>query len=437
MNIHSLRGFRDLLPPESTLFARIEAGAREIFELYGYREIRIPTIESKELFVKSTGDTTDIVEKEMYAFTDQGGREVAVRPEGTPGVVRAYIEQNLSQSGRNGKYYYIGNMFRAERPQAGRYREFTQIGAEYIGNPSPFADAETIAMLVMLLKKAGLDGLSAEINSLGCAECRKNYREILLAHLKANIARLCEPCRQRIERNPLRALDCKIDGPALAETAPKLTLCAPCAEHFTRTQTLLKASGIDFTVNLNMVRGLDYYTRTVFEVKSSALGSQDAVAGGGRYDDLVKSMGGPQAPAIGWAMGVDRVAMLLKDKVLAGQDPSVFIVAASELARDAAFRLLGELRAAGIGADFSNLELSLKSQMRSADRSGAAVALLLGEDEVKNSVCAVKFLKEKRDQLTVPSADLITELKKILNKYFTDTYHRDTGWSEATQFNRI
>ena len=414
MNIHSLRGFRDLLPPESALFTRIETSAREVFALYGYQEIRIPTIESKELFIKSTGDTTDIVEKEMYAFTDQGGREVAVRPEGTPGVVRAYIERNLSQSGGNGKYYYIGNMFRAERPQAGRYREFTQIGAENIGNPSPFADAETIAMLVKFLEKAGIAGLSVEINSLGCGECRKSYREIFLNYLKANINTLCEPCKNRIARNPLRALDCKIDGPALAEKAPKLTLCAPCVGHFARTQDLLKSSGVEFKVNLSLVRGLDYYTSTVFEVKSSALGSQDAVCGGGRYDDLVKSMGGPAAPAIGWAVGVDRMAMLLKDKVRADSAPSVFIIAASKEAQDAAFKLLGELRAAGISADFSNLELSLKSQMRSADRSGAAVALLIGEEEVKNSVCAVKFLKEKREQLTVPSADLIAGLKSIL-----------------------
>lgn len=415
MNINSLRGFRDLLPPESTLFARIESGAREVFSLYGYREIRIPTIEAKELFVKSTGDTTDIVEKEMYAFTDQGGREVAVRPEGTPGVVRAYIEQNLSQSGRNGKYYYVGNMFRAERPQAGRYREFTQIGAEYIGNPSPFADAETIAMLVGLLGKAGLSGLSVEINSLGCGECRKSYRGILLDYLNTNSGALCGHCQARIERNPLRALDCKTDGPALAEKAPKPVLCSPCAGHFDQTLSLLKSSGVDFTVNRNMVRGLDYYTRTVFEVKTSALGSQDAVAGGGRYDDLVKSMGGPPAPAIGWALGVDRVAMLLKDKVRADSDPSVFVVAASEEARDEAFRLLGELRAAGISADFSNLELSLKSQLRSADRSGASVALLLGGEELKNSVCAVKFLKEKREQASIPLAGLVAELKKTLS----------------------
>jgi len=411
MTIHTLRGFRDLLPPESDIFVRIEAAAREVFALYGYREIRIPTIESKELFVKSTGDTTDIVEKEMYAFTDQGGREVAVRPEGTPGVVRAYIEHNLSQTGRNGKYYYIGGMFRAERPQAGRYREFTQIGAEHFGNPSPFADAETITMLVKLLEKTGVTGLSVEINSLGCAECRKTYRETLLNHLRLNVSTLCEPCRNRIERNPLRALDCKIDGPALAEKAPRLALCSPCAQHFDRTQTLLESSGVGFKVNPGLVRGLDYYTRTVFEVKTSALGSQDAVAAGGRYDDLVKSMGGPQTPAIGWGLGLDRVAMLLKD-TMTETGPGTFIVSASKEAQSAAFKLLGELRAAGISADFSDLELSLKSQMRSADKSGAAFALIIGEDELRTGTVAVKPLKNPGGQKSVPLSDVIPELRK-------------------------
>ena len=413
MTIHTLRGFRDLLPPESDIFVRIEAAAREVFALYGYREIRIPTIESKELFVKSTGDTTDIVEKEMYAFTDQGGREVAVRPEGTPGVVRAYIEHNLSQTGRNGKYYYIGGMFRAERPQAGRYREFTQIGAEHFGNPSPFADAETITMLVKLLEKTGVTGLSVEINSLGCAECRKTYRETLLNHLRLNVSTLCEPCRNRIERNPLRALDCKIDGPALAEKAPRLALCSPCAQHFDRTQTLLESSGVGFKVNPGLVRGLDYYTRTVFEVKTSALGSQDAVAAGGRYDDLVKSMGGPQTPAIGWGLGLDRVAMLLKD-TMTETGPGTFIVSASKEAQSAAFKLLGELRAAGISADFSDLELSLKSQMRSAGKSGAAYALLIGEDELKAGTVAVKPLKQEGEQKTVPFPDAPTHIKQLL-----------------------
>ena len=412
--INSLRGFRDLLPPESDLFTRIEAAAREVFGLYGYQELRIPALEKKELFVKSTGDTTDIVEKEMYAFTDGGGREVAMRPEGTPGVVRAYIEHNLGQTGRNGKYFYIGGMYRAERPQAGRYREFTQIGAEHIGNPSPAADAESISMLVRLLEKAGVEDCSVELNSLGCGECRKTYREILLAFLRARAEKLCEPCRGRIERNPLRALDCKIDGPWLSAEAPKLTLCPACAEHFDNTQKFLGTAGVTYKVNTSLVRGLDYYTRTVFEVRTTALGSQDAVAAGGRYDDLVKSMGGPQAPAIGWAMGVDRVAMLLKDKPAPDTAPKTFIVAASKEAGEKAFALLTSLRAAGVSSDFSSFDLSLKSQMRSADKSGASFALIIGEDELKAGTCAIKSLKTRGDQQTVPLSDAPSHLKQLL-----------------------
>ena len=412
--INSLRGFRDLLPPESDLFARIEAAAREVFGLYGYQELRIPTIEKKELFVKSTGDTTDIVEKEMYAFTDGGGREVAVRPEGTPGMVRAFIEHNLGQTGRNAKFFYVGNMFRAERPQAGRYREFTQIDAEYIGNPSPAADAETISMLLALLNKLGVEGCSVELNSLGCGDCRKNYREILLGYLRGRAERLCEPCRGRIERNPLRALDCKIDGPWLAGEAPKLQLCPDCAAHFADTQRLLGAAGVPYNVNLNLVRGLDYYSRTVFEVRSTLLGSQDAVAGGGRYDDLVKSMGGPAAPAIGWGMGVDRLAMLLKDKPAPDNAPKTFVIAASKEAGDRAFALMTALRAAGISADFSNFTASMRSQMRSADRSGATFALIIGEDELKAGTAAIKPLKAPGDQTPVPFADAPTQIKKLL-----------------------
>lgn len=412
--INSLRGFRDLLPPESDLFTRIETAAREVFGLYAYQELRIPALEKKELFVKSTGDTTDIVEKEMYAFTDGGGREVAMRPEGTPGVVRAYIEHNLGQTGRNGKYFYIGGMYRAERPQAGRYREFTQIGAEHIGNPSPAADAESISMLVRLLEKAGVEGCSVELNSLGCGECRKTYREILLAFLRARAEKLCEPCRGRIERNPLRALDCKIDGPWLSAEAPKLTLCPACAEHFDKTQKFLGTAGVAYKVNTSLVRGLDYYTRTVFEVRTTALGSQDAVAAGGRYDDLVKSMGGPQAPAIGWAMGVDRVAMLLKDKPAPDTSPKTFIVAASKEAGDKAFALLTALRAAGVSSDFSSFDLSLKSQMRSADKSGASFALIIGEDELKAGTCAIKSLKTRGDQQTVPLSDAPSHISKLL-----------------------
>lgn len=414
MSVRSLRGFRDLLPDEARRFASIEAAARSVFGLYGYQELRIPTLELKELFVKSTGDTTDIVEKEMYAFTDGGGREVAVRPEGTPGVVRAYIEHNLSQTGRNGKYFYVGNMFRAERPQAGRFREFEQIGAEHIGSASPYADAESITMLVRFLEKAGLAGCSVDLNSLGCAACRKSYRESLLSFLRSRSEKLCEPCRGRIERNPLRALDCKTDGPWLAAEAPRLALCEGCTSHFNRTQELLKISGVPHRVNPGLVRGLDYYTSTVFEVRSTALGSQDAVCGGGRYDDLVKSMGGPAAPAIGWAVGVDRLAMLLKDLPAPDGAPAAFVIAAAKEAGDKAYALLAELRAAGVPSDFSSFDASLKSQMRAADKSGAAYALIIGEDELKAGACAVKPLKAEGEQKIVALAEVPSALSQLL-----------------------
>ncbi len=408
----TLRGFRDILPPDSELFAAIETAAREVFRLHGYREIRIPTLETRELFVKSTGDTTDIVEKEMYAFTDGGGREVAMRPEGTPGVARAYIDQNLSQGGRNAKLFYIGPMFRAERPQAGRFREFTQIGVECIGNPSPSADAESISLLVKVLEKAGAPGCAVELNTLGCAECRKAYRAQLLSYLKLNTEALCEACRRRVDRNPLRALDCKVDGPWLADKAPHIELCPGCVEHFDRVQALLKAAGVDYKVDRTMVRGLDYYTRTVFEVKAGALGAQDAVAGGGRYDDLIKSMGGPAAPSVGWAMGLDRAALVIKAAGAAPEEkgPAAFLVAAGKEAAIEAFRLMSDLRAIGIAADYANFDLSLKSQMRSADRSGADYAVIIGEDELKSGTCSLKPLKGRAGQESVPLADLPSRL---------------------------
>ncbi|MBI4655780.1 MAG: histidine--tRNA ligase [Elusimicrobia bacterium] len=434
--IHSLRGFRDILPPESGLFSKIETTAREMFASYGYREIRIPTLELKELFVKSTGDTTDIVEKEMYAFEDQGKRMIAARPEGTPGVVRAYIENNLSQSGKNSKFYYIGSMFRAERPQAGRYREFTQIGVENLGNPSPFADAETITVLVRFLEKTGISGCSGsshsslhlgpqcgcsvEINSMGCAKCRSIYRENLLSYLKANSGDLCDSCKSRIDRNPLRALDCKTDGPVFAEKAPGISMCAECEEHFKKTGELLKISGIFFKLNPHLVRGIDYYTRTVFEVKSSALGSQDAIAGGGRYDDLVKSMGGPATPAVGWAMGLDRLVLAIKEVNPAADSPEVFVAAADKNSRIEAFRILTELRDYDIKADSSDFDASLKSQMRSADKSDARLAIIIGEEEVRSSTCIIKFLKEKLSQKTVVRNNLLSELKLILKPAVTD-----------------
>ncbi|HOX22947.1 MAG TPA: histidine--tRNA ligase, partial [Elusimicrobiales bacterium] len=303
----TIRGFRDILEPDAAAFSELENLCRRIFRLYGYSEIRLPTVEQRELFVKSTGDTTDIVEKEMYAFADAGGRLLALRPEGTPGVVRAYMENGLPATDQRRKLFYIGSMFRAERPQAGRYREFEQIGAEYIGNPDPSADAETILLLAELLKAAGIREMKLELNSIGCPQCRPAHRQALLDYLKDHLEELCENCKKRLERNPLRALDCKADGPKLVAQAPAMKYCPDCDAHFAQVRRHLDNAGQAYNINPNLVRGLDYYSRTVFEFRAGGIGSQDAIAAGGRYDSLIKSMGGPDVAAVGWALGADRV----------------------------------------------------------------------------------------------------------------------------------
>ncbi|MCX5783792.1 MAG: histidine--tRNA ligase [Elusimicrobia bacterium] len=402
--IHSVRGFRDILHPQSQKFAEFEAIARRVLALYGYSEIRLPTLEMKELFVKSTGETTDIVEKEMYAFSDAGGRELALRPEGTPGVARAYIENNLFSTEPRQKLYYIGNMFRAERPQAGRFREFEQIGAEYIASPHPSADAEVIILLSHILREAGVKDFSIEINSLGCKECRPKYRAQLLEFLNARRETLCESCKKRIEKNPLRALDCKADGEKLTADAPKQKLCPQCDDHFENVQTLLTSCGEKFSVNKNMARGLDYYSRTVFEFKAGAIGAQDAIAGGGRYDSLIKSMGGPEVAAVGWAMGVDRAVSLLTTENL--PKVKIFVISLGKESDNYAFEILHDLRVAGIAADSASFSQSLKAQMRSADKSGAEFALIVGENEVKKSSCMLKNLKTA-EQKEISRTDII------------------------------
>ena len=410
MKIQSIRGFRDILPPQSTLFTSLEAAAREVFALYGYREIRIPAVEMKELFVKSTGATTDIVEKEMYAFEDAGGRHLALRPEGTPGVARAYIENNLHGTDPRRKFFYIGSMYRAERPQAGRYREFEQIGVEYFGNPHPAADAETIALNAHILRRVGLTQFSVEINSLGCAKCRPVYREQLIAFLNSRKEALCENCKRRIETNPLRALDCKLDGPALTKDAPVQQFCPECGEHFTLTQKLLADTGTEFTVNRNVVRGLDYYSGTVFEFRSSAMGAQDAISGGGRYDALLGSMGGPDVPAVGWGMGADRVVSLLAQTAAPADAPEVFIVSMDAATHEPAFKLITQLREQGVRTDGGAFALSMKAQMKSADRCGAKFAVIIGSNEVEKSAAALKNLKTG-EQKEVAFAALAATIK--------------------------
>lgn len=391
----AVRGFRDILPPQSEAFTHIEKISRDIFSLYGYREIRIPAVEYYDLFLKSTGETTDIVQKEMYRFSDASGRDLALRPEGTPSVARAYINNNLYQTGQNGKYFYIADMFRAERPQAGRYRQFEQIGAENIGIASPYSDAEIVTMLFEIFLRLQAKNLQLEINSLGCAQCRSDYREKLLAYL-ASKKGLCMYCQQRVQKNPLRVLDCKLDAPNLSDF-PVIDLCPQCLKHHNTFKKALENCKVPFTENLKLVRGLDYYQRTVFELKTSSLGSQDALAGGGRYDGLIKSMGGPQSPAIGWAMGVDRVSLLIeKDWPKFSKKPIAFIVSADFNRANYCFSLLQSLREEGITCDFSDFSLSFKSQMRSADKSGAIFAVIAGEEEEKNLEFSVKNLFSKQ-----------------------------------------
>ncbi len=404
----TIRGFRDILPPQSNVFYAIEKAAREVFSLYNYDELRIPALEYYDLFLKSTGETTDIVQKEMYRFKDASQRDIALRPEGTPGVARAYINNNLSQTGKNSKYFYIADMFRAERPQAGRYRQFEQIGAENIGAESPYSDAESVSMLYEILKKLGIENFVLEINSLGCSECRKKYREELLSYLKGKEG-LCEWCKERMEKNPLRTLDCKVDADKFVDF-PKISLCESCSKHHEEFKKALSISGVKYVENPRMVRGLDYYSRTVFEFKNTSIGAQDAIAGGGRYDNLIKSMGGPDAPSVGWAMGVDRVAILLEKKWSDFvSNPLAFIVSMDKELSEYAFEILCDLRKNLIPCDFSDFSRSFKSQLRSADKSMAAFAVIIGKDEANAKEVTLKDLKSK-EQKRVKKEELVRTL---------------------------
>ncbi|KAF0216845.1 MAG: histidyl-tRNA [Geobacteraceae bacterium] len=340
MSITGIKGFNDILPGEVEKWQHIEATARRVFELYGFAEIRVPVLEKTELFARSIGDATDIVEKEMYSFTDKGDNRVTMRPEGTASVMRAFIEHKLYAADPVAKLYYMGPMFRYERPQKGRYRQFHQIGAEVTGIMSPLIDAQVLTMLCHFFAELGLTEPRLEINSLGCPDCRPAYREALKAFLRGKLELLCDDCKRRFETNPLRALDCKSAGCKEATAgAPSVLdhLCQGCADHFAATRRHLEAVGTAYTINPRMVRGLDYYTRTTFELVTRLLGAQSAVAAGGRYDGLISDLGGPQLPGIGFAMGVERVALLLAEREFRKR-PDLFIASIGDAAQDEALR---------------------------------------------------------------------------------------------------
>lgn len=396
MAITGIKGFNDILPGEVRKWQHVESTARRVFELYGFSEIRVPILEKTELFARSIGDATDIVEKEMYSFTDKGGNNVTMRPEGTAGVIRSFIEHKLHVVDPVTKLYYMGQMFRYERPQKGRYRQFHQIGVEVAGVSDPKIDAQVLTMLCHFFSELGLDEPRLQVNSLGCHECRPAYRQKLRDFLRERLDRLCDDCKRRYETNPLRALDCKAAGCKEAtEGAPSVLdhLCSGCAEHFAATRRHLEAAGTGYEINHRMVRGLDYYTRTTFELVTGLLGSQSAVAAGGRYDRLIEELGGPAIPGIGFALGVERVVLLLDQEGFATR-PDLFIACHGSAAGDEAFRLMSRLQRLGVSVEMDYEGKSLKSQMRRADKFNARFTLIIGEDELNRGTAAIKNMDQ-------------------------------------------
>ena len=392
MAINGVKGFNDILPGEVEKWQHIEATARRVFELYGLSEIRIPILEKTELFSRSIGDATDIVEKEMYSFEDKGGNKVTMRPEGTASVMRAFIEHKMHAIDPVARLYYMGPMFRYERPQKGRYRQFHQIGAELTGVADPTVDAHVLTMLTHFFAELGLTEPTLQINSLGCPACRPVYREALKGFLLNRIELLCEDCERRYQTNPLRALDCKSPGCQEAtKGAPSMLdyLCPDCTGHFDTTRRYLDLVGTPYSINERMVRGLDYYTRTTFEMVTSLLGSQSAVAAGGRYDGLISELGGPQLPGIGFAMGVERVALLLAEKDFSRR-PELFIATMGEAAHAEAFRLMAALQRLGVSVELDYEGKSLKSQMRRADKFRSRFTLIIGDDELGRGTAPLK-----------------------------------------------
>lgn len=421
MLYRSIRGFNDILPDECAVRQKIESAARRIFELAGYREIRTPLLEETALFVKSVGEETDIVTKEMFSFVDRGDRNVSLRPEGTAPIVRSYVENNIFKTEPFQKLYYIGPMYRSERPQAGRLREFYQIGLEAIGTGNPAVDAEVISTLARLLDAVGLAGYEVRLNNLGCAEDKKRLSASLKKELSEKaLAVLCPDCKNRLGKNPLRVLDCKIETCRLAvrEVFKDLEfICDGCGLGFEKTRSFLDGVGVKYKIDPYIVRGLDYYTGTVFEVTVSSLGAQNAIAAGGRYDDLVCEMGGPKTGACGFAIGLDRVVMALgydKNTPPKPAGSNVFIAAIGDAAHKKAFKLADDLRSAGVSCDIDYGSRSLKSQMRSAGDSGAQFVIIIGDDEIARGEATLRDMSTK-EQSAVVFDKLVNAVKDRIN----------------------
>lgn len=423
MKYKTIRGTRDILPGESVQWQKVETAARDLFRTYGYGEIRTPVMEESGLFVKSVGEDTDIVKKEMFSFQDRGERDISLRPEGTAPIVRAYLENNLASLEPFQKLYYIGPMFRAERPQAGRLRQFSQIGVEAIGSNSPALDAEVIIVMAKLLESFGVKNYAMKLNNLGCSEDKKKLSRALKELFSKNevAAVLCEDCKRRSGTNPLRVLDCKVESckEIVRKSFKEIDfLCTDCKKHFDDVLKFLDLSKIKYVIDPYIVRGLDYYTRTVFEASCESLGAQNAVGAGGRYDNLISDMGGAQTGACGFAVGVDRVLLSISkepSEIAAGSRIDVFVAPLGEDAYKKAFLVLADLRASGIACDIDYENRSLKSQMRSADKAKARFVLIIGDDEVKKGEAALRDMQTK-EQVFVGFDKLSATIKGKMEK---------------------
>lgn len=408
------KGTKDVLPEDAYKWHYLESVIKKTAADFGIREIRTPTFEHTELFLRGVGDTTDIVNKEMYTFTDKGDRSITLKPEGTAGVARAYIENGLQENPQPLKMFYLTSVFRYERPQAGRLREHHQFGIELYGSASPYADAEVMLVAKTLFDRLGLTEPVLNINSIGCPECRKNYNAALKTYLGDNIDKMCSSCRERFDKNPLRILDCKEAGcRAITAGAPKTLdyLCDDCKRHFEELQKILTEAGVRFAVNPNIVRGLDYYTGTVFEFISSAIGAQGTVCGGGRYNNLVSEVGGKPTPAVGFGMGLERLLMILENLNLYLGEPEVPVIYIAPASKEEAaftFVLTNKLRAQGLSADTDLVGRSLKAQMKYADKRGYKYVAVVGSEERESGKLKIKRMSD--GAVTETGFDAIAEV---------------------------
>ena len=399
--INKPRGTEDILPVDSPLWQKIEQAAREVCAAYGYKEIRTPVFEDTALFQRGVGDTTDVVQKEMYTFEDKGGRSITLRPEGTASLARSFIENSLYADPQPTKLFYLISCYRYEKPQSGRLREFHQFGIECFGGTSDATDAEVITLALSFFQKLGIQDLKLNLNSIGCPVCKKEYNEKLRNYFSQHQDKLCATCHTRLEKNPMRIIDCKSEiCSAIAEDAPKMIdhLCPDCKEHLDKTLRYLDSVGIDYTINPNIVRGLDYYTRTVFEITSDALGAQSTVCGGGRYNGLVEELGGKPTEGIGFAVGLERLVMIMKsqglDKTVNAHQPRIFIAAIGDSADVTAQKLVYDLREMGCYAERDLCGRSIKAQMKYANKLGSAYSMVLGDDEIASGKADLKNMAD-------------------------------------------